>query len=274
MDPHSYPVEPLTVAIRLTRPRPVDAWCLDHPYVTEAHRPPVARFLAELPRLARLCRTPQPAEVLAQQLQLPAELIVYNVIPTLVADTGYFGLDRHGEQLTLITSGATPSIPAAYKPHPSYGDIVRRYDPHCLALPDIAGRHHDYIVFRLGRLPNQHWAIDSRYSRGVWGQLLGPNPNRLLGHLAGAVDQPDEPLNIRAAAAALRVTPARLHAELDLLHRHGVIDLEHDHGAIATSGYVAAPPRHVLDANPSVAISHRCLARQGHSMQPARGLDR
>jgi hypothetical protein len=130
------------------------------------------------------------------------------------------------------------------------------------------------VVFRLGRLRHEHWALDSRYSRGVWGHYLGPNSSRLLGQITAALSDVDEPLNIRATARELRITPARLHAELDHLHRHGLIDLDHDHGAVAASGYVAAPPGHVLDANPTVAITHRCLVRHGRSLQHARGLDR
>ena len=122
--------------------------------------------------------------------------------------------------------------------------LADRYDPHRLPNPDISERHEDYLMYRLPPLPTEKWALDSRFSRGVWGAHLGPNCNRLFGHIAAALtDVESESLNIRSTAAALRITPARLHAEIDLLHRHGLIDFEHDRGSIATSGYVAAPPR-------------------------------
>ena len=153
--------------------------------------------------------------------------------------------------------------------------LADRYDPHRLPNPDISERHEDYLMYRLPPLPTEKWALDSRYSRGVWGAHLGPNCNRLFGHITTALnDVESESLNIRSTAAALRITPARLHAELDLLHRHGLIDLEHDHGSIATSGYVAAPPRQLLDANTSLALTHRCLARQGRCLEYSPGLAR
>jgi hypothetical protein len=263
---------PTTITIRLTPRRSDDAWCFDHPYLTEA-TPGFAAFLLGHRNLVRDCHTPQDPSFVASRLLVGVEELWKLLAAAEMF--GYVDLLRTGDHLDISTRGAIAAPPPVFAAAPALQQLADRYDPHRLHNPDIGERHEDYLTFRLPQLPAENWALESRYARGVWGHYLGRNCSCLFGHIASAVNvTEDEQLNIRSTAFALRITPARLHAELDLLHRHGLIDLDHDHGSIASSGYVAAPSRHLLDANPALAVAHRCLARQRRCLEYSAGLER
>lgn len=152
-------------------------------------------------------------------------------------------------------------------------ELANRYDPHRLTTVTVADRPPTYDLYRTPPLARQPWPLDSKYARGVWGQYLGHNANKLLGIIAAELREPEPELALRPLARSLHITPNRIHAELEHLHAYGIIDLDHHHGTIASSCRVGPPSREIFDAHPLVAISHRSLTRSGQAPIRAHGLD-
>ena len=189
---------PAAITIRLTPRQADDAWCFGHPYLSEA-TPGFAAFLLSYRELAHDCHTAQDPSVVANRLLVGVEEL-WMLIGA--AETfGYVDLERRGDHLEVATRGAIAGPPAAFGAVAALQGLADRYDPHRLPNPDISERHEDYLMYRLPPLPTEKWALDSRYSRGVWGAHLGPNCNRLFGHITTALnDVESESLNIRSTA--------------------------------------------------------------------------
>jgi len=263
------PIEILLV--RVVPPRPDDAWRLDHPYVA-APDLPTATLWANLPTLLELGRLGAHPNQIAKRIQLAPHELLAAIVTSMLVDQ--YHIARTGNTVTITTTGATPSYTFERErvDHVA-AELANRYDPHRLTVTATLDQPPTYDLYRTPPLPRQPWPLDSKYARGVWGQYLGHNANKLLGIIARELREPEPELAVRPLARSLHITPARVHAELDHLHHHGIIDLDNHHGTIATSGRIGPPARDILAAHPLIAISHRSLTRTGQAPARDHGLD-